>query len=377
MQLQKTFWLGFSSWLLLASGLAAQPVVASEEVAVRYGPIEESLSVSDLRDYAEKQKVSVGLRDFLRFMSPTGQKELREFLRAKLPLDLVTIDHVLNRPPGTEFLAQVATATVRGDNAGVQALRAAIVLGIAPDQGLSVISFLKAYPNKRLTIDLPQALKVIDASSPKPPADILTRLPFWNTLVDYQVTLSQGKQYQTCLFGDSISAPLGSLGEKTFNFSLGGMSTVSLLEQIQRLSKAKVECQTAIVAIGTNDAWYTIGDDQFSQNLSQIIEKLRSQGTQRIVLLPAFYSTLAASKDPELAGPIDRVEQINRLLNQVAVAQQVLVHTDAIQPLFDGKTLKSNLTIDGVHLNAEGLQIYRAALLKIISSQSLEEQPRS
>jgi hypothetical protein len=71
-----------------------------------------------------------------------------------------------------------------------------------------------------------------------------------------------------------------------------------------------------------------------------------------------------------LAGPIDRVEQINPLLNQVAMAQPVPVETRALQPLFDGNTLKSNLTIDGVHLNAAGLWIYRAALLKIMSRAS-------
>jgi len=85
-------------------------------------------------------------------------------------------------------------------------------------------------------------------------------------------------------------------------------------------------------------------------------------------LLPAFYSTLAASKDPTLAGSIDRVEQINRLLNQVAMAKQVPVETTALEPLFEGKTLKQTLTFDGVHLNPEGLRLYRAALLKIVSS---------
>jgi lysophospholipase L1-like esterase len=196
-------------------------------------------------------------------------------------------------------------------------------------------------------------------------------------MVDYQMTVSHGKRYQTCLFGDSISAQLGdSLGENTFNFSLPGMSTVSLLEQIQQLIGRKVKCQTAIVAIGTNDAWYTISDDQFSQNLSQVIEHLRSHGTQQTILIPAFYSTLAASKNPAIAGSIERVDQINGLLNQVAISQQVPVQTAAIQPLFNGKELKSNLTIDGVHLNAAGVKIYRAALMEIMSRQLSEDRAR-
>jgi len=364
----KLFCLGAASFLVLTTKLTTQPAVASEEIAIRYGQFEASLLVSDLRSYAETQKVSPGMRDVLRFLSKADQVEFQAFLKASLPVDLVTADRVLNRAPGTEFLAQVATATARGDNAGVQALRAAIVLGIQPGKGLSFLSFLETYPAKRLTIDLPPALKVLAESSPKPPTDTLSTMPFWKTMVDYQATVSQGKQYRICLFGDSISAPLGnSLGKQTFNFALGGMSTVSLLEQLQRLATEKVRCQTAIVAIGTNDAWYTLGDAEFSQNLSRVIDHLRSQGTEQIMLLPAFYSTLAASKNPALAGSIERVEQINRLLYQVAAAQKVPVQTEAIQPLFEGKTLKESLTFDGVHLNAEGLEIYRAALLKIIS----------
>jgi hypothetical protein len=366
---RKYLWSGISSFLLLAAGLITQPASASEEVVLRYGLLEETLPVAELRSYAEQGRVSAGVRDILRFLSPTDQAELREFLKTSVPLERVAVDRVLNRKPGTEFLNQWAGATARGDYAGVQALRAAIVLGIQPDRGLSALSFLEAYPGKRLTIDIPAALQVMTTSSPKPPRDILNTLPIWQTMVDYQVTVGRGKQHQTCLFGDSISAPLGkSLGEQTFNFAIGGMSTVSLLEQLQSLAVVGVRCQRAIIAIGTNDAWYTIGDEQFSQNLGQIIDRLRSQGTQQIVLIPAFYSTLAASKNPALAGTIERVEQINRLLSQVAERAKVPVETGAIQPLFEGKTLKQNLTTDGVHLNSEGLQLYRESLLKIISN---------
>jgi len=86
------------------------------------------------------------------------------------------------------------------------------------------------------------------------------------------------------------------------------------------------------------------------------------------VLLPAFYSTIAASKNPELAGPIPRVEAINQLMNDVAKIENIPVETNALQPLFEGKTLKASLTTDGVHLNAAGIAIYRQALLSVLST---------
>ena len=68
-----------------------------------------------------------------------------------------------------------------------------------------------------------------------------------------------------------------------------------------------------------------------------------------------------------MAGPIDRVEEIKALIRQVAESEKVTISEEGIQPLFEGKALKENLTVDGVHLNADGKKIYRQALLKILS----------
>jgi lysophospholipase L1-like esterase len=95
---------------------------------------------------------------------------------------------------------------------------------------------------------------------------------------------------------------------------------------------------------------------------------MRSQGNQQIVLIPAFYSTVAASLDPSLAAPLKRVEEINALIEQVAVTEKVPVAAEGIQALYQDNVLKDHLTTDGDHLNAEGLEIYRQALFKIIKA---------
>src|SRR5579883_2579649 len=314
-----------SGFVLALACLIASPSFAAEKISVRYGLFEQSLPVVDLEDYAKTGRVSSSLGGFLRFTNREQQQALRQLLQINLPVDLVSLDHVLNAPTGVKLLSQLSKAIVDGDRAGVQALRAAAVLGIKPE-GLSVLSFLDAYPDRQLALNLPDALSVVDAVSAKPPNDTLPDIPLWQTLVDYQATVGHNKQYQACLFGDSISAQLlSSLEPKTANFALGGMSSVSLVAQLQRLVAQNVKCQQAVIAIGTNDAWYTIADDRFSQNLQTAIDLTRQLGATKIVLLPAFYSTLAASKNPELAGPIPRVEAINRLIDTVAKAENVPV----------------------------------------------------
>ncbi len=209
-------------------------------------------------------------------------------------------------------------------------------------------------------------------ANPQPSGDTVSSALWWQMAVYNQVQQIQDKQYQGCVWGDSISSALqDSLGDGNFNFAIGGMSTVSLLEQFKLVVPKGFKCEKSIIAIGTNDAMYGISDEQFVSNLKEAIAQLRSIGTKQIILIPAFYSTLAASYNPQLAGTITRVDEINVLINQVANSEKIPVESQGIQALFKQKELNQDLTIDGVHLNAQGLDIYRKVLLNILNSPSV------
>jgi lysophospholipase L1-like esterase len=362
--------------LLSCQGIwVTAPAFAAEKLAVRYGLFEATVSIADLQTYGSTRQTSSVLQGFLNYL-PDRQAEFQSLLQTRIPVDVVALDRVLNGAVGQVFLKQVAGAIARPDNAGIPALRSAFILGARDPHGLSILSFLVAYPSPKFVLDLPKAIVLVRQSIPTPPTDRLASIPAWQTLVEYQATVSQKKQYQGCLFGDSISSALGhSLGAGRFNFAVGGMSTTSLLTQLQWLVEKNVQCHSAIVAIGTNDALYTIENGQFKENLTEIIRLVRSLGTERIVLLPAFYSTVAASKNPQMAGSIPRVNEINQLLSEVAKAENVPVNVAAIQPLFEQQALKANLTRDGVHLNAAGLSIYRKALLNIFTAEPVGTKP--
>lgn len=183
---------------------------------------------------------------------------------------------------------------------------------------------------------------------------------------------AQSKHYYSCLFGDSISAGVGNtLGKHTHNFALGGLNTVSLVKQLEKLDAASVKCQKAIIAIGANDAKDKISDELFVENLKNAIALVHSMGAKRVILIPAFYSTVAASHNPNLAGTIPRVEEINILIRQVAVKNKLPVAAAGIQALYKDRALKANLTQDGVHLNRKGIKIYRQVLVKILKYYAL------
>ena len=351
------------------------PSLAAEKIVVRYGIFEQSLPVVELRSYAETRKVSSALQDFLRYLDSKDKEKLQEALQVKMSLDIVALDKLLDTEIGQKFLSTISQAIARRDNAGITALRAAVILGTKSPEGLGIISFLEAYPSKRIVINLSEALELLDtsglysSSSEAPPKDNLSSTALWQLEVQYQIFATQGKQYKACLFGDSITAELGnSMGEHIFNFALDGLSTISLVEQLKFLNTADVKCQKTVIAIGGNDAWYGMSDELFVKKLKEAIALVRRKGTQQIFLIPAFYSTVAASLDPSIAAPLKRVEEINTLIEQVATTEKVSVEAEGIQPLYQNNILKDNLTTDGDHLNAEGLEIYRQALFKIIKS---------
>ncbi len=360
-------------FLLLDSILGSSRSFAADKIVVRYGLFEQSLPVADIRKYAETKKVSSDLQSFLGYLNNKQQEKLQEALQVKKSLDIVALNKLVDSQLGKLFLYGASKAIARRDQAGIPALRSALLIGASSPEGLSIISFLEAYPSDRLVVDVPATLDLLNksklffGSSAPTPKDNLSSSPLWQLELQYQVYATEGKQFAGCLFGDSISAQLGNtLGEGNFNFGINGLSTISLVQQLQRLIPTKVKCDKTIIAVGGNDAWYQLSDEEFSKKLKEAIALVRTSGTKEIFLIPAFYSTVAASQDPTLSAPLAKVEQINAVMNQVGATEKVPVVAEGVAPLYENNVLKNNLTTDGDHLNAEGLKIYRQALLNIL-----------
>jgi hypothetical protein len=348
------------------------PCVAAEQIIFRYGVFEESLPVADLRNYAEKQQVSDNLRSFLKFFSQEEQKEFHQALQVKMSLQLMALDKLLNTELAKESLSGISQGIARDDTAGVQALDAAIILGANSPEGLGIISFIEAYPSKRLVINIP-AISEISSKlnlfpTEIPPKDNLSSTPLWQLEVQYQQFATQGKQFSACLFGDSVTAELGNtLGKSTFNFALNGLSGISLVEQLKLIIPTKVRCEKSVIAIGGNDAWYGLNDTLFAKKLQESISLVQKLGSKQIFLIPAFYSTVVASKNPSISATNPSVKQINTVMKQVASQNNLPFELQEVELLNQNDALKDDLSSeDGAHLNNQGIDIYRQALLKIL-----------
>ncbi|MBW4563617.1 MAG: alpha/beta hydrolase [Mojavia pulchra JT2-VF2] len=133
---------------------------AADTVIVRLGLFAESISLSDLESAAATGEFPRNLAFYTNNLSEQDRRLILGALQTRIPLNVVTVSRLLNTQIGTTILNDLATAIVREDKAGAQALRAGFVLGSTAPKGLSILSFIAAYPSKRLEINLPQAFTV-------------------------------------------------------------------------------------------------------------------------------------------------------------------------------------------------------------------------
>ncbi|HLO49338.1 MAG TPA: alpha/beta hydrolase [Kamptonema sp.] len=139
----------------------ATPVQAAETLVVRKGIFESSIAVADLRSLVETGKLPESLQNYAAALSPQQRAQIYGALKTQVPLSVVTVSNLLNTQIGTAILADLATVTPRRSGAGVEALRAAMVLGSTAPGGLSVLSFIEAYPGQRIVVDLDRAFAVL------------------------------------------------------------------------------------------------------------------------------------------------------------------------------------------------------------------------
>ncbi|AUB40078.1 putative dienelactone hydrolase [Nostoc flagelliforme CCNUN1] len=134
--------------------------IAADTVVVRVGLFTETISLAELQKAAKTGELPGSLQPYAKRLSEEQRRFFLGALGMNIPMDVVTVNRLVNTQIGTTILSDFATALARKDKAGVQALRAGLVLGSTAPQGLSILSFIAAYPSKRLEIDLPKAFIV-------------------------------------------------------------------------------------------------------------------------------------------------------------------------------------------------------------------------
>lgn len=149
----------------------SSPIQAAETVVVQVASIRRTISLAELQTYAETGNASPNLREIGRYLSAAQQQQILQSLKTPIPIGVRELRSLLDTQLGEGIASSFASATGRKDAVGALDVEVGLVLGANNPQGLTIPSFIAAYPRQTLEIDLNQAYRVVSGLN----------APFWRT----------------------------------------------------------------------------------------------------------------------------------------------------------------------------------------------------
>jgi len=157
---KRIFW---SAAIALSGGAIAlssslDPVLAAERVKMRLGPFHQSVAVSDLEEFAKTGKVPRTLKHYQLLLTPQFRETLKSSLQLDPKLGDKVVKDLLRSPVGKELIEKIGVAL---PDSNIEKMQAALSLAVKQRNGLSVISFLQAYPAETITLDASSAIAIV------------------------------------------------------------------------------------------------------------------------------------------------------------------------------------------------------------------------
>ena len=131
----------------IASVLLATPLHAAERLFFFLGPLQLSVYMDSLEQFAEDGTIEKDLALYLNRVDEDTREEFRKALLQPVEVNALQLSRVLNTPIGEMVLEQLGNVvTLPSGGNGQYALRAAITEASFDDEGLTVLNLLQAFP---------------------------------------------------------------------------------------------------------------------------------------------------------------------------------------------------------------------------------------
>lgn len=133
--------------LSLGGILGATPARSAENWTFIIGPINRSITLTQLQELAETGKPSGELKLILK-LAGQSPAEVARILNDEVEFDLVTAYRIMSSRPGMAVLEQMGQiiAPRNANTAGAQALSGALLLSLSGDNKFTVLELLEKYP---------------------------------------------------------------------------------------------------------------------------------------------------------------------------------------------------------------------------------------
>ncbi|MBE9118725.1 alpha/beta hydrolase [Lusitaniella coriacea LEGE 07157] len=136
-------------------------VRAAETVVLRSGESQTTVALEDIQQLAETGEVPSNLEDLARILSPIQRSQILNALQANLnSVDGTAVSGFLNTEMGERLVRAIAALTPKKDLIQHFYLRRALINAANDPKGLSLVSFIAAYPQESLELNLDKAFLV-------------------------------------------------------------------------------------------------------------------------------------------------------------------------------------------------------------------------
>ncbi len=139
----------------------ALPVAAAQTVIVQRDSFSQSVSVAQLREIETKGAIPLSLKDYASTLTSWQQGKILAALQAKLDIEATQLQQLLATDLGQRLVHVLAGATTLATPEAKAAVQNAFIGAAESSEGLSVLSFIEAYPRNSLEIDLERVFLVL------------------------------------------------------------------------------------------------------------------------------------------------------------------------------------------------------------------------
>ena len=152
---------------LFTNGFLLIPKVNSaEKILFTNGIFNRTISIKSFEHLAKTGEARGSLKNLIN-LTNQSPKKLSDLLNKEFNLSLIVTSKLMHSSIGEVMITRTAKVIhpmkIKNKKISIYAIRAAITNSIVKGNGkLSILQFLKSYPNKKMEIDVPALFKVIN-----------------------------------------------------------------------------------------------------------------------------------------------------------------------------------------------------------------------
>jgi len=149
------------AFLALALGtLTATPprAIAAEEVTLKLGAVEQTIPLGDLEHFATTGELKPSLKLYQWVLTPQVQNALARRLHVDNSVADTFLDELLSKSDGRQLLEQLQEVL---PNSSSDQIKDALYRTLEHNQGVSILSFARAYPEDTMTLDVTAAVATL------------------------------------------------------------------------------------------------------------------------------------------------------------------------------------------------------------------------